>query len=101
MKFSTNHLDIFNNNSISSFNANQISLQLHQFTNIMESLALSNEEDKIQWILRANNTFSVKSCHVLLNDGGLRSQFRNNIWKSSVPLKINFAYSLGLKIPAT
>ena len=88
MKFCTNHLDIFNNNSISSFNANQISSQLHQFTNIMESLALSNEEDKMQWILITNNTFPVKSCYVSLNDGRLRSQFRNNIWKSSVPLKI-------------
>lgn len=79
MKFSTNHLDIFNNNNISSLNANHISSQLHQFTNIMESLVLNNEEDKMQWILTANNTFSVKSCYVLLNDGGLRSQFRNNI----------------------
>ena len=59
----------------------------------MESLALSNEEDKMQWILTTNTTFSVKSCYASLNDGGLRSQFRNSIWKSLVPLKIkNFAW---------
>ena len=42
----------------------------------------------MQWILTANNTFSIKSYYVSLNDGGLRSQLRNNIWKSSIPLKI-------------
>ena len=88
MKYSVNHLVIFNNNSIGSFNFIQISSQLHKFINIMESLSLSSEEDNLQWTLTSNNIFSVKSCYGFLNDGGLRSQFMNSIWKCSAPLKI-------------
>lgn len=72
-KFRLNHFGIFNSHSIRSFNAHPVSSQLHQFINIMESLELSFEENNILWTLTMDNIFSVKSCYVLLNDGGLRS----------------------------
>ena len=48
-KFRTSHIGLFNNHSIRSFFANQISPQLHQFINIMESLDLNVEDDNILW----------------------------------------------------
>lgn len=88
MKYSVNHLAIFNNNSIGSFNSTQFSSQMHQFITIMVSLNLSSGEDNLQWILTSNQIFFVKSCYDFLNDGGLKSQFMNNIWKCVALLKI-------------
>ena len=89
-KFRTSHIGLFSIQSITSFVANLISLQLHKFINIMESLDLNSEDNDILWSSSADNIFSVKTCYNQLNDGGLRFQFRLNIWKSCVPLKINF-----------
>ena len=39
-------------------------------------------------MISANKAFSVKSCYDILNDGRVRSIFRNSIWKSIAPFKI-------------
>ena len=61
---------------------------LHHFNGIINSVFLSSEDDSISWMFVENKEFSVKSCYNILNDGGLISAFRTNIWKSIAPLKV-------------
>ena len=49
---------------------------------------LSSNDVSISWLASSDNLYSVKSCYALLNDGGLRSQHGNDIWKCNAPLKI-------------
>ena len=58
---------------------------------------LSNEEDSISWLLTQSKAFSIKSCYETLNDGGLHSTFKTNIWKNAAPLKVKLFTWLALK----
>ena len=88
--FRSNSIDLFSSIDLSSSAAYILALaqQLHKFISIMESLQLNSEVDDILWTLFANNSYSVKTCYALINDGGIRSQFCKHIWKCSAPLKI-------------
>ena len=88
--FRTNSIDLFNSIDISSSDIYILALtqQLHKFISIMESMQLNIEVNVILWTLFANNSFSVKTCYVLINDGRIRLQFSKHIWKCSAPLKI-------------
>ena len=74
--FRTNSIDLFNSIDISSSDIYILALtqQLHKFISIMESLQLNIEVNVILWTLFANNSFSVKTCYVLINDGRIRLQ---------------------------
>ena len=40
------------------------------------------------WSLTKNHEYTVKSCYHLLNDGGLRSKFNSQVWKTKAPLNV-------------
>ena len=61
---------------------------LLQLGSIINSVTLSTEGDSISWTLSWTNASTVRSCYHVLNDGGLRSQFKSTIWKCIAPLKI-------------
>ena len=88
--FRTNYVDLFSSIDISSPDAYILAIaqQLHKFISIMESLKLNTEVDDILWTPSADNSYSVKTCYALINDGGIRSQYRKHIWKYCAPLKI-------------
>ena len=88
--FRTNNVDLFSSIDISSPVAYILALaqQLHKFICIMESLDLNTEDDDILWTLSADNSYLVNTCYALINDGGIRSQYRKHIWKCCAPLKI-------------
>ena len=56
----------------------------------MESLQLNTDVDDISWSLTVTKYYSVKLCYVLINDGGIRSQYNKHIWKCCAHLKIIF-----------
>ena len=84
-KFKRNYKDLFNFIDLASPIANKIYQQMHEFMNILEPLDLNSDDDVILWPPSTDNLFSVKTCYALLNDGGLRSQYRINIWKRCAP----------------
>ena len=54
----------------------------------MDTLELNTKVDDILWTPSTDNSYSVKTCYVLINDGGIRSQYRKHFWKCYAPLKI-------------
>ena len=79
--FRTNNVDLFSSIDISSPVAYILALaqQLHKFICIMESLDLNTEDDDILWTLSADNSYLVNTCYALINDSGIRSQYRKHI----------------------
>ena len=88
LKFRMNQVDLFNIINISSPVAFGLAQQMHQFINILDTLVLNLEDDDILWPPSEDNSFPVKTYYTLINDGGLRSQYRLHIWKSCASLKI-------------
>ena len=74
-------------NNIDSLITFLSSPEFQDFIDKMDSVCLSGGDNIMEWTLTPNKDFSVKSCYGFLNDGGLRSKFRKNIWKSAAPLK--------------
>ena len=68
-----------------------------QLVDIISATNLSSIEDSIIWSITSSQVFTIKSCYNVLNDGGLRSPFKNTIWKSAVPLKVKIFSWLTLK----
>lgn len=87
-KFKRNVQGLFMSFDLTTPTTNKIFHQLHEFNIIMESLVLSSDDDSISWPASSDNFFSVKSYYALLNDGSLRSQHDNDIWKCNASFKI-------------
>ena len=87
-KFRRNDMTLFKPFDPNSPIAPKIFHQLLKFNAILESLVLNPDRDSISWSVSSNTIYSVKSCYALLNDGGLRALYANDIWKCNAPLKI-------------
>ena len=59
-----------------------------QFTNTIAELSLTVKEDAIILSLNSSQDFPVNSCYNAINDRGLRFPYQNNIWHSTVSLKV-------------
>jgi hypothetical protein len=57
---------------------------------IQDITLTDNKADSVIWGLNKNNQFSTKSLYRFLTDRGVSSKIAGHIWKSKIPLKINF-----------
>jgi hypothetical protein len=64
-----------------------ISVQIHELTQIMAQTVLTDEHDKPVWKWTKGGKFSVKSVYNHLCGNGLDKSFKH-LWKSKIPLKI-------------
>ena len=70
---------------------------LSQLANIISATNFTSVENSIFQSITSSLVFTIRSCYNILNDGGLRSPFKNTIWKSTVPLKVKVFSWLALK----